>query len=42
MDPSQPDYLMKSPISLEQDALRYDTVVLIDSATTLNFRVKYL
>ncbi len=37
MDPSQSDSLMESPISLEQDSLRWDTFVLIDSATTLSF-----
>jgi hypothetical protein len=36
MDPSQSDSLMKSLISLEQDSLRCDTFVLIDSATTLS------
>jgi hypothetical protein len=37
MDPSQSDSLMKSPISLDQDSLRCDTFVLIDSVTTLSF-----
>jgi len=37
MDPSQSDSLVKSPISLEQDSLRCDTSVLIESAATLGF-----
>jgi hypothetical protein len=37
MDPSQSGSLMKPPVSLEQDSLRCDTGVLIDSATTLSF-----
>ena len=37
MDPNEPEPLMKLPISIEYDALRYDTSVLIDSAATLNF-----
>ena len=34
MDPRQSDSLMKKLISLEQDLLRWDTCVLIDSSTT--------
>ena len=37
MDPNEPEPLMKLPISIEYDSLRYDTSVLIDSAATLNF-----
>ena len=37
MDPSLSNSLMKSPISLKQDSLRWNTFVLIDSATTLSF-----
>jgi len=37
MDPSQSEFLMKLPISLEQDSLRCDTYVLIDLAVTLSF-----
>jgi len=37
MDPNEPEPLMKLPIFIEYDSLRYDTSVLIDSATTLNF-----
>ncbi len=37
MDPNEPEPLMKFPISTEYGSLRYDTNVLIDSATTLNF-----
>jgi hypothetical protein len=36
MDPSQSETLMKSLISIEQDSLRCDTFVLIDSAATLS------
>ena len=37
MDPNEPQPLMKLQFSIEYDSLRYDTNVLIDSATTLNF-----
>jgi len=37
MDPSQSESLMKLPISIEQDSLRCESGVLIDSATTLRF-----
>jgi len=37
MDPSQSEPLMKSSISIEQDSLRCDTFVLIDSAATISF-----
>jgi hypothetical protein len=37
MDTSQSDSLMKPLDSLEQDSLRCDTCVLIDSTTTLSF-----
>jgi hypothetical protein len=37
MDPNEPEPLMKLPISIEYDSVRYDTSVLIVSATTLNF-----
>ncbi len=37
MNPSKPDSLMKPPISWEQDSLRYDTCVLINSTTTQCF-----
>jgi len=30
MDPSQPEFLLKLSISIEQDSLRYDTCVLIE------------
>ena len=40
MDPNEPEPLMKLPISIEYDSLRYDISVLIDSATTLNFLSK--
>jgi hypothetical protein len=36
MDPIQSGSLLKSPISLEQDSLRCDTFVLIDSVATLS------
>jgi hypothetical protein len=38
VDLSEPELLMKLPIFIENDSLRYDTSVLIlDSSTTLNF-----
>jgi len=37
MDPNKPELLMKLPISIEYDSLRYDASVLIDSTATLNF-----
>ena len=37
MDPNQPEPLMKLPISIEQDSLQFQTNVLIDSTTSLNF-----
>ena len=37
MDPSQSEPLMKSSISIEQDTLRCDTFVLVDSVATLSF-----
>ena len=38
MDPNEPERLIKLPIFIEYDSLRYDTSVLIDSvATLLNF-----
>ncbi len=37
MDPNEPEPLMRLPISVEYGSLRYDTSVLIDSASTLNF-----
>jgi len=37
MDTNEPEPLMKLPIFIEYDSLRYDTSALIDSATTLNF-----
>jgi len=42
MDPRQSDALIKSPISLEQELLRCETLVLIDSATTQSAWVRYL
>ena len=38
-NPSEP--LMELPISIEQDSLRYDTSVLINSYTILNFVGRY-
>ncbi len=37
MDPSQSQLLIKLPISIEHNSLRYDTSVLIGSAATLIF-----
>ena len=37
MDPNQPEPLMKLPISIEHDSLQFHTIVLTDSAATLNF-----
>ena len=37
MDPSQSELLTKLPISIEQDSLRCDTCVIIDSSATLSF-----
>ncbi len=37
MDLSQSNFLMKPPVSLEQNLLRCDTYVPIVSAATLNF-----
>jgi hypothetical protein len=37
MDPTQPEPVMKIPISIEHDYMQYHTSVLIDSTTTLNF-----
>ena len=37
MDPNQPEPLIVLPISIEQDSMQYNTAVLIDLATTLNF-----
>jgi hypothetical protein len=37
MDPNEPETLLKLQIFIEYGLFRYDTSVLIDTATTLNF-----
>ena len=37
MDPNEPEPLLKLPVSVENDSLRYSTSGLIDSEATLNF-----
>jgi hypothetical protein len=37
IDPNQQEPLMKLSISIEHDSLQFNTSVLTDSATTLNF-----
>ena len=37
IDPNQPEPLMKLLIYIEQDSMQYHTIILIDSAATLNF-----
>ena len=42
VDPNQPEPLMKLPIFIEQESMQYHTTVLIiDSAETLNFVSQY-